>query len=120
MRGDPAIPQVDRRGDPAGDKTRVFVLPESQHSPTGRFKGGRVLGVALTVPGDLWSPVVAILDVRPLAVLGAAMPEAAITEHRHATARERDVWPNRPHVRKTDRQVHPEPEAFRVQSGPDR
>ena len=84
---------LDRRLDRLRDLLRSFMLPVAQHNPPGVDQCPVRLGVALTVAHDLLLPVVGMGLGRRSAVLGAAVPEAAVDEHRDLEACEDDVGP---------------------------
>jgi hypothetical protein len=66
------------------------MLPDSDNGPAGHFKLTVGVCVALTVASDLRLPI-PIVDPRLVAVVWAAVPEAAIDEHGHARTREDDI-----------------------------
>lgn len=71
----------DRLLHAVGRRLGILVLPEPQDGPAGLSQIGRRLGVSFDIAGDLVGPIPAIgggWDV----VLGAAVPVAAVDEHR--------------------------------------
>jgi hypothetical protein len=68
----------------------LFVFPDADDCPAGRVESAAGVGVSLAVAGDLRLPV-PVVDPGLYAVLGTAMPKAAIDEDRHVRAGEDDV-----------------------------
>lgn len=66
------------------------MAPYPDDGPTCTAKRVVSLAITLHIPGQFWRPV-PIVDLWRPAVLGAAMPEAAVHKYRHALAREDDV-----------------------------
>jgi hypothetical protein len=62
------------------DAVRILMFPSADHSPASRYKSGICLNIPLPVSNNLRIPIVAI-GRRPLIVLRAAVPEAAIDEY---------------------------------------
>jgi hypothetical protein len=84
-------PCLDEVGDAEGGLVRVLVFPDPRHGPAGVMQAFVGVGVPGAVSGDLGRPVPAINVVPSLAMLLAAVPEAAIHEHRHPLGGEHDV-----------------------------
>lgn len=92
------------------------MLPVAQHDPAGVGQCPVRLGVALAVARDLLLPVVGMGLGRRSAVLGAAVPEAAVDEHGDLEACEDDVGPAAQIGERTD--VDPVTQPMGVQQAP--
>jgi hypothetical protein len=68
----------------------ILMLPNPDDSPTGRFELAVGVGIPLLVTGELRLPV-PVVDLWPAAVLGTAVPEAAVDKYRHARPWEDDI-----------------------------
>lgn len=66
------------------------MLPEAQHSPTGSHERGIDALIPLHRSANLGVPELTV-GLRPLVVLGAAVPEAAVDEHSDPRSREDHV-----------------------------
>jgi hypothetical protein len=66
------------------------MLPDPDDLPTCRGQQAVDPIVSLSIPIELRTPILAVCLRRP-SVVGAAMPEAAIDEHRDSLGREHDV-----------------------------
>jgi hypothetical protein len=71
----------------------LFVLPETEHCPTGGFQKRVGISVAADVVVKLLSPPLGI-RLRPGSVLRTAMPKAAVNEYGYFGADERQVSPS--------------------------
>jgi hypothetical protein len=69
---------------------RILMLPNSNRRPSRLFERPVGIGVAALIGPDLCPPPLCIL-LRPSAVLGTAVPEAAIYEDRNLMSREGDI-----------------------------
>ena len=116
----------DRRRPPASSASRTRASASATSScsqirttcqPSARSARRHAL-VALAVAADLRRPVVAVARRHP-AVLRAAVPEAAVDEHRDAAAREHDVG-LRPPAGRDDHVVLAEAQPARVQRAAER
>lgn len=90
-----AIPQAagsvsDELFDLVGGLVGGFVFPDADWGPAGCSQAGVGVGVAGSVAGDLGLPVLGVATGFR-AVLGAAVPEAAVHEDRHPQTREHHV-----------------------------
>ena len=73
--------RADRFLHTVGHQLGILVLPEPQDGPAGLLQISGRLGVSFDVAGDLVSPVLAIGGGLRV-VIGAAVPVAAVDEHR--------------------------------------
>src|SRR4051812_13108616 len=98
--------------DPVGCLHRRFVLPDPQYVPAQTLENHVRVAVARLSPLDLPAPPLLIGD-GAYAVLGAAVPEATVDEHRQSGAGEGDV-DGPPSVRRKG-QLYPVPHPATVQ-----
>ena len=101
--------------DVIGDACRGLVLPRPNHRPARCAKGVVDAFVASPIASQLRVPVAAIRP-RSSAVLGTAMPEAAVDEHGEAGAGKHDVWAHA-YRASVDRQVDSVSEAAPMEYG---
>lgn len=95
--------------DPIGGPLGRLVFPHVHHVPA-KFGEGGVLGpVAVDVAVEFGPPPVSVVTWQR-AVLGTAVPEAAVHEHSDLHSREHDVRTTR-----KAGMVHPEPQAPAVE-----
>lgn len=94
----------------------VLVLPEAQWHPADLSEVSISVEVASAVRGELLLPP-GCVRLRCNPVLGAAMPEAPIDEHRHPCWSEEDVSTSSGHLRK--RGVHPVAKSSAMQDPPE-
>jgi hypothetical protein len=79
--------------DSLGDRLRQLVLPGPEYPPARGGQGGVDRAVPGGVAGELRLPIGGVC-AREVAVLGAAMPEAAVYEHREPRPGKDDVGSN--------------------------
>jgi hypothetical protein len=77
--------------DLLGGSVGILMLPEAQYRPSCRSKSGVRIFVTRDVGCDLARPIVRVVLEHSSAVVGAAMPEAAIDEDGHSRPGEDDV-----------------------------
>ncbi len=73
----------------SGERGRL-VLPDSETDPPGSAQAFSRVAVPYLILGDLGAPPLGV-RLRLGAVIGAAMPEATVDEHRYLDAAEDDV-----------------------------
>ena len=83
-------PIADELFDVVGGFVGFFVFPDAHCGPAGGLEAGVGVGVAGPVASDLGLPVLGVAAGLG-AVVGAAMPEAAVHEDRHPQAGEHHV-----------------------------
>ena len=94
------------------------MLPDPYDKPPGRSEQAISLSVAVAIASDLREPVRGV-RLRHRAVLGAAVPEAAVEEYRDAGPRERDIGTDRPSTRHRNWEVDAEAKTMTMERGPE-
>lgn len=107
---------LDRPLDLIDHRLGVLVLPEAQWHPADLSEVSISVVVASAVRSELRLPP-SCVSLRSHPVVGAAVPEASIDEHRHLCRPEEDVSTSPGHPRK--RGVHPVAKSPAVQYPPD-
>lgn len=100
------------RDNPSRGGIHFLMLPDPHGRPAARCQKPVCFGIPRLVAGDLVGPVPRVCLWR-VAVVGAAMPEAAVNEHRYPAVREQDVS-CAPKIRQRP-PVYEEAESLRVQ-----
>lgn len=93
------------------------MLPDSQNQPARLLKRLNIFLVPPPIPGELRLPIGGV-RAGLMAVLGTAVPEAAVYEDRDLRAGEHYVWPHTAARREIKSQVAPVSQASGVQSRP--
>lgn len=96
--------RVEHREDSARDGVGGLVLPRADDMPAGGAESAVDAPITRGVAFELRAPI-ADVATGCIAVLRAAVPEAAINEDGDPPAREDDVRPNRD-IRRADGVVH--------------
>lgn len=112
----PEPPTRDGSGDGGRSTCAVFVLPESQHTPSKRLETLHGVEVTLPVCFELCPPPICI-GLWPSGVSRAAVPEATVNEHRNSGLGEGQI---RAATGLWERPVHTKPESASMHGRPDR
>lgn len=70
-----------------------YMLPDAQNSPTGLAKPPLILMIPRDIAFELRDPILGVLPGDG-PVLGTAVPEATIDEHRKHVLGKHNVWPD--------------------------